>query len=107
MICRLKIRKPALRDKDCGVDPRFINKHVVFHGLFIDHPPSVEMTDDTPFVTTFLTVAPKGHRRTKEKPMKSFKLFRNQAGKIGYILLWLLGVPIPILIVIYLVRGCT
>ena len=21
MICRLKIRKPALRDKDCGVDP--------------------------------------------------------------------------------------
>ena len=40
--------------------------------------------------------------------MKSLKIFRNnQAGKIGYIILWLLGVPIPILIVIYLVRGCT
>jgi len=39
--------------------------------------------------------------------MNSFKILRNQAGKIGYILLWLLGIPIPILILIYLVRGCT
>jgi hypothetical protein len=31
---------------------------------------------------------------------------KRQAGKIGYILLWLLGVPIPILIVIFLLRGC-
>lgn len=29
-----------------------------------------------------------------------------QEGKMGYILLWALGVPIPILIVIYLLRGC-
>ncbi|HJQ62005.1 MAG TPA: hypothetical protein VJ834_04035 [Burkholderiales bacterium] len=28
-------------------------------------------------------------------------------GKIGYILLWLLGVPIPVLFLIYLLRGCT
>jgi hypothetical protein len=39
--------------------------------------------------------------------MKCLKTFRNQEGKIGYILLWLLGIPIPILIVIFLVRGCT
>jgi hypothetical protein len=39
--------------------------------------------------------------------MKSFKIFHNQAGKIGYILLWLLGIPIPVLIVIFLVHGCT
>jgi hypothetical protein len=32
---------------------------------------------------------------------------RRQGGKIGYILLWLLGVPIPILFGIYLLRGCT
>ena len=25
--------------------------------------------------------------------MKNSKIFRNQVGKIGYILLWLLGVP--------------
>ncbi len=40
-----------------------------------------------------------------------FQRYRNtlkaQGGKIGYILLWVLGVPIPILIVVYLLRGCT
>ncbi len=30
-----------------------------------------------------------------------------QEGKAGYILLWLLGVPIPLLFLIYLLRGCT
>ena len=25
----------------------------------------------------------------------------------GYILLWLLGIPIPILLLIFLLRGCT
>jgi hypothetical protein len=29
-----------------------------------------------------------------------------EQGKIGYILAWLLGIPIPILIIIYLIRGC-
>jgi hypothetical protein len=32
---------------------------------------------------------------------------QQQEGKIGYILLWLLGVPIPVLFVIFLLRGCT
>jgi hypothetical protein len=32
---------------------------------------------------------------------------RNQSGKIGYILLWLLGIPLPVLFVIYLLRGCS
>ncbi|WP_274380825.1 hypothetical protein [Dyella acidiphila] len=31
---------------------------------------------------------------------------RRQKGGIGYVLLWLLGVPLPILIVIALLRGC-
>jgi hypothetical protein len=30
-----------------------------------------------------------------------------QPGKIGWILLWLLGVPIPVLLILYLLRGCT
>jgi hypothetical protein len=30
----------------------------------------------------------------------------KQEGKLGYILLWALGVPIPVLFVIYLLRGC-
>ncbi len=32
---------------------------------------------------------------------------RNQKGAIGWILLWLLGIPIPILLLLFLVRGCT
>ncbi len=38
-------------------------------------------------------------------PMKA-QLKRHQEGKIGYILLWLLGIPIPILFLIFLLRGC-
>jgi len=30
----------------------------------------------------------------------------TEKGKIGYILLWLLGIPIPILLLIYFLRGC-
>ncbi len=37
----------------------------------------------------------------------SRKTPKTQRGKIGYILLWLLGIPIPILFVIYLLRGCS
>ena len=31
----------------------------------------------------------------------------KQAGATGYILLWLLGIPIPVLFLIFLLRGCT
>ena len=34
-------------------------------------------------------------------------LASSQQGRVGYILMWLLGVPIPILLLIYLLRGCT
>jgi hypothetical protein len=30
----------------------------------------------------------------------------RQEGKIGYILLWLMGVPIPVLFLFFLLRGC-
>ena len=29
----------------------------------------------------------------------------GQAGKVGWALLWLLGIPLPILILLYLIRG--
>ena len=39
--------------------------------------------------------------------MRRFQEWRSkQEGKLGYILLGALGVPIPILFVIYLLRGC-
>jgi hypothetical protein len=31
----------------------------------------------------------------------------TMTGKIGWILLWLLGVPIPVLFALFLLRGCT
>ena len=31
----------------------------------------------------------------------------KQTGATGYILLWLLGVPIPVLLLFFLLRGCT
>lgn len=31
----------------------------------------------------------------------------KQRGAMGYVLLWLLGVPIPVLLLIGLLRGCT
>jgi len=34
-------------------------------------------------------------------------MFNNEEGKIGWILLWALGIPIPILVVLFLLRGCT
>jgi hypothetical protein len=32
---------------------------------------------------------------------------REQSGKAGWIFLWLIGVPIPVLFVLFLLRGCT
>jgi len=32
---------------------------------------------------------------------------KNQLGRVGWILLWLLGVPLPILLILFLLRGCT
>jgi|GEM_PF-225791 hypothetical protein len=31
----------------------------------------------------------------------------SEEGKIGWVLLWALGIPIPILVALYLLRGCT
>jgi hypothetical protein len=33
--------------------------------------------------------------------------FKDQRGKVGYIILWLLGAPVSILLLIFLLRGCT
>jgi len=35
------------------------------------------------------------------------KIISNERGAAGYILLWLLGIPIPVLFLIFLLRGCT
>lgn len=32
---------------------------------------------------------------------------RREEGRVGWIALWLLGIPIPVLLLLYFVRGCT
>jgi hypothetical protein len=39
--------------------------------------------------------------------MKTWLTRKLQAGKIGWALLWLLGIPIPILFLFFVLRGCT
>lgn len=34
-------------------------------------------------------------------------MLNNEKGKIGWILLWALGIPIPVLFVLFVLRGCT
>jgi hypothetical protein len=38
---------------------------------------------------------------------KSIKILNNQTGKVGWILLWALGVPLPILGLLFFMSGCT
>jgi hypothetical protein len=35
------------------------------------------------------------------------KILKDEKGKLGWILLWALGVPIPVLVILFLLRGCT
>lgn len=35
------------------------------------------------------------------------KARRRQEGKAGWIVLWLIGVPIPLLLILFALRGCT
>jgi hypothetical protein len=32
---------------------------------------------------------------------------QSEDGKVGWILLWAMGIPIPILLVLFVLRGCT
>ena len=48
-----------------------------------------------------------GHRSRRPVLRAMPAVRRFQQGRWGYILAWLIGVPVPILVVIYLLRGCT
>jgi hypothetical protein len=39
--------------------------------------------------------------------MKSTVRLREETGAIGYIVMWLLGVPAGLLFLVFLMRGCT
>jgi hypothetical protein len=37
----------------------------------------------------------------------AMRMRNTEEGKIGWVILWLLGIPIPVLLVLFLLRGCT
>ncbi len=39
--------------------------------------------------------------------MKAFESLKNENGAVGWILLWALGIPVPLLLILFLVRGGT
>lgn len=39
--------------------------------------------------------------------MKTTLPNRFSSGKIGWLFLWLIGIPVPVLLVLFLLRGCT
>lgn len=60
-------------------------------------------------IARLLPTTTNGNYMNRNALMKRF--FPNgmpsrQEGKMGYILAWLLGVPIPVLFLIFLLRGC-
>ena len=47
------------------------------------------------------------HDRERVKKGMKIKQKIEEVAATGYILLWLLGVPIPVLLLFFLLRGCT
>lgn len=39
--------------------------------------------------------------------MKTLHTLKKTSGKVGWALLWLLGIPLPILLLFFVLRGCT
>ncbi len=39
--------------------------------------------------------------------MNTLFTHKQSAGKVGWALLWLLGIPIPVLLLFFVLRGCT
>lgn len=43
----------------------------------------------------------------KTKKNKAAEIVENPRGAMGWVLMWLIGIPVPILVVLFLLRGCT
>ena len=45
--------------------------------------------------------------KVKKSSNNPFTKQQGQSGKVGWILLWLVGIPVPILLGLFFLRGCT
>jgi catalase len=69
-----------------------------------------EVGEKTPVFTRISTVAGGAGSvdfQGSGKSKRRIAMLSNEEGAIGWILLWVLGIPIPILVVLFLLRGCT
>ena len=41
------------------------------------------------------------------REVKPAKKSDRESGKAGWFLLWLIGIPLPVLLILFLMRGCT
>ena len=69
---------------------------------------AIRVISENLFVHT-LTLCLTSEKRGTEGDYPGMKLSEktNEKGAMGYILLWLIGIPIPVLLLIFLLRGCT
>jgi hypothetical protein len=44
---------------------------------------------------------------TKGENMRLTINRKLEEGKVGWVFLWLIGIPIPVLLILFLLRGCT
>jgi hypothetical protein len=57
-------------------------------------------------VASVLMNAVARHSGSKDMKTRFEHLYQEQTGAIGYILLWVMGVPASLLFLIFLLRGC-
>jgi hypothetical protein len=69
----------------------------------IRQPDCVSLAIEAKFLRTMKNYQWGQERKSEMRLTNKIK----EAGATGYILLWLLGIPIPILLLIFLLRGCT
>lgn len=53
------------------------------------------------------TTTPPTIHTTETPAPKPESTIANERGAIGWVLLWAVGIPIPVLLVLFLLRGCT
>jgi hypothetical protein len=52
-------------------------------------------------------VAPSLQCISRERKQDGVTDRKSDEGKVGWVILWLLGLPLPILLILFLLRGCT
>jgi len=57
--------------------------------------------------TVFLKLTATTITASDDPCMKYLNKKAAQSGKLGWIFLWLIGVPVPLLLLLFLLRGCT